>query len=514
MKIVQKQNRWELFLWCLVMGIAILLRLWDLNRFSPWFDEALCIFESDSIMPLLTGKGTANNPPVFFILLHIAGIFSRSILSYRMVSVGFGLATIVLVFSLGRIVWNTRIALIAMLLLAMSPMHIYYSQEVKMYSMNGFLFVLALIMTYLLTETPGWSRSLALGVIMALMLYTHYYLFLAVLTINLLLFLTLQQTHRKYIVIVDATTCLLFLPWLPVYHRYHLPATLGYVTRWIPQPGIKHLFYTLKNFIAGFHSIRVLYWPIVTISVFLIVIAGLKAIRQSSAFRKFLFLAAPFPIAIAFLISQQFPLYLDRYFLFILPLLLLLVAAGFDRLPKISSTILLPVILLPAVWSYPALYASRIPFPWHISGEPERLRIREMISVLKTEMTGDDILFHISRRTLLSFEYEWPEKGLQNYWVVSVYEKYPQPTHWTHSSLLAEPIESHLRLGDRFWVVLSNWPDDPQDPLITETRRWLGDRARLIRQIVDFSPAVLEYYEWTDEFADQGVPDSSPMASL
>jgi hypothetical protein len=165
-------------------------------------------------------------------------------------------------------------------------------------------------------------------------------------------------------------------------------------------------------------------------------------------------------------------------------------------LPRFAEIMMIVCLVAAPASSFSNLYTSKIPYGHQITGEPERLRIREMISFLKSEMNSGDKLFHISRRTLLSFEFEWPELGLQNYWAAESYENYPQPQYWVHSLLKSGLISNHLHSGDRFWAVLCNWSEDANDPLITGTRDWLRQRSVLLRQVNEFAPVILEYYEF------------------
>lgn len=477
-----------------VFLLGLLLRLYDLNRFSPWFDEALCIFKAKNLIPLLNGSGMANNPPLYFIFLHLWSQIATSVGFLRMLSVGFGMATLILVFWLGRIIWDSKTGLLAMLFLAVSPLHIYYSQEIKMYSMNCFLYVLTLILTKKLIENPCLKIAFVLGILFSLMLYTHYYLFLAVFTINLILVFSLK--HKKCLYFANLVALACFAPWVPVYFKHHLPSTIGYVTLWIPKPWIKQLFYTFKNFIIGFHSVRWIYWPAVVLAIILMVAAIRSAISENIKIQGIFALSAPIPILTAFVISQWFPLYLDRYILFAMPMVVLTLFSAISAVPRIPRVMTLCLLFVLVICGLPNLYKSQIPYPWQIPGEQERLLIREMIQFFKREMKPSDTLFHISRRTLLSFEYEWPDRGEQKYWVPEQYENYPQPGFWSHSPLKADLIADHLKSGDRFWAILSNWTDDPEDPLIKHTQQWLGNRALRLRQVRDFSPVILEYYEW------------------
>jgi uncharacterized membrane protein len=86
-------------------------------------------------------------------------VFGYSELAIRLPSVIFAVATLVLVYKivLKILPKNTFVALLAASLLATSQLHIYYSQEARMYSMVTLLSSLAI---YSFLEILGDSKKL------------------------------------------------------------------------------------------------------------------------------------------------------------------------------------------------------------------------------------------------------------------------------------------------------------------------------------------------------------------
>ena len=121
------------------------------------------------------------------------------------------------------------IGLAAAALLAISPLAVQYSQEVRMYALAGLLAAasswagLALLRA-LQDEKAGRWRLLGLtvgyGLLAAALLYTHYYGALVVAAQQLYAGLVLLLTRRWRIVpfcgLASGFAALLFLPWLPV----------------------------------------------------------------------------------------------------------------------------------------------------------------------------------------------------------------------------------------------------------------------------------------------------------
>ena len=78
--------------------------------------------------------------------------------------------------------FRSRLAgLLASLLVAVSPLHLWYSQEVRMYSLLTFLCLLSSYLMLLVLKEEGKWRAMALWAAYALVsiaaLYTHYFAF-------------------------------------------------------------------------------------------------------------------------------------------------------------------------------------------------------------------------------------------------------------------------------------------------------------------------------------------------
>ena len=132
---------------------------------------------------------------------------------------------------LGRCVAGPAVGLAAAALLAISPLAVQYSQEVRMYAQAGLLAVASswagLALLRALLDDDGQaeadaSLAVELGVRAAggALLYTHYYGSLVVAAQQVYAGLVLLLTRRWRIVplwaLGSGLAALLFLPWLPV----------------------------------------------------------------------------------------------------------------------------------------------------------------------------------------------------------------------------------------------------------------------------------------------------------
>ncbi|MGQ9714728.1 MAG: glycosyltransferase family 39 protein, partial [Anaerolineae bacterium] len=164
---------------------ALALRLWRLGAESLWYDETVTLFLAQEDLARLTAHTAGDiHPPLYYYLQHVwlraagTGEFAAAF-----VSLFFGVLLVALVY---RLAWDLTgsgtVALLASLLAAFSPYHLWYSQEVRMYTLGACLGLGAgLILWRWLREARAPSGNLGLrwlaayAVVTALGLYTLYY---------------------------------------------------------------------------------------------------------------------------------------------------------------------------------------------------------------------------------------------------------------------------------------------------------------------------------------------------
>jgi mannosyltransferase len=168
--------------------LAFLLRAYHLDHFSFWIDEALTpLRTSHHWLDIIAGRtfiqeaiSQDTHPPLYYLLVAVTRqLWGSSDYAFRYFSLLWGVLLVPLLFQLGRELFNRRVGLVAALLVAINPLHIWYSQEARMYTLLVWLGALS---TYLLVrglkakgEPKQVWRWLGLYLLAAgLMLYTHY----------------------------------------------------------------------------------------------------------------------------------------------------------------------------------------------------------------------------------------------------------------------------------------------------------------------------------------------------
>ena len=130
-----------------VMLIALVFRLHNLGKYSFWYDEAIVVLDRWGLQNL-HGLDKLFNPD-FLIRNHdyLKFLYSREIIYYwqmffgesefalRFSSVVFSILSIYLLYLLAKEIFNIKVARLASFLLAISPLHIYFAQELRVYAL-------------------------------------------------------------------------------------------------------------------------------------------------------------------------------------------------------------------------------------------------------------------------------------------------------------------------------------------------------------------------------------------
>ncbi|MCC6454803.1 MAG: glycosyltransferase family 39 protein [Caldilineaceae bacterium] len=142
--------------WFAIFLLGIALRLLRLTWQPLWWDEGYSIYFATEPLPTMLSLTARDiHPPLYYALLHLWLTLTGSTgpEAARLFSVLTGIVTLPVMTWLARSLWPMRpsLALIATFLLAVNPIHIFYSQEIRMYG-------LALLLT-LAASTYFWRME-------------------------------------------------------------------------------------------------------------------------------------------------------------------------------------------------------------------------------------------------------------------------------------------------------------------------------------------------------------------
>src|SRR4030081_2598320 len=119
-----------------VAAVAIALRWFRIDAQSLWYDEGISAHQLTRSFPeILRAAALDTHPPLYYWTLKAWGeTFGANEFGLRSLSAMWGVVGVVLTFLIGRRLFGTLAGTLAALLLAASPLAVYYAQEVRMYT--------------------------------------------------------------------------------------------------------------------------------------------------------------------------------------------------------------------------------------------------------------------------------------------------------------------------------------------------------------------------------------------
>ncbi len=341
----------------LLLLLAFALRLYRLGTQSLWYDEGVSVYLAAQPLPEITAHTARDiHPPLYYYLLHGAvELWGTTEFAAAFHSLFWGMLLIALSYRVARYLYNIPIALNSTLLLAISPFNIWYSQEVRMYTLGAFWGLVTLYSLLHLLRGDArrryvWSYICAA----ALGMYTLYYFaFLLIFEALVMLawWLAKQRTlstATRYIAIHLAIVAL-YAPWLPIAYRQ---ATTPPVPPWrgfTPLLNVLSQSWSALAFGQAVES-RVVWGASLLVGI--IYACGLIYTSKQRDYKEARFVPLVLcgytfvPLALIYLLSLLIPLFHPRYLFTYSPPFYILLAAGLAQLylwikPRLARFVLL-----------------------------------------------------------------------------------------------------------------------------------------------------------------------------
>lgn len=467
------------------------LRLYLIADKSLWLDEAFSVWMGRQPLGAMWRYLVQldQHPPLYYTLLHFWMLLGDSETAVRGFSALWGILTLPVMYAIGARVGGRALGRIATLILALSPLHIQYAQDARMYAMLTFTASAALLCAVQLLETDQnqvprtenqseqtGSRFLVLGsrarwwlgliVFTTLTMFGHN----TALTFPLALGLFIAGAFgvpallrrargadaspygrrlRDWSMALGASL-LLWLPWLP--------SLLVQVRRvdeefWIPAPTFRSVVTTWRDFISAFSPGGVVMAAILLAGGGLALL-GAWRLRHRPALLGLLILLIAVPFAGELLVSLRRPIYYTRTLIWASIPFYLLVAAGVLQL-RFRALVAAATLAL-------ALLSGASLLNYYRNFEQEGWR--EAAGWLAPQVRDGDIILFNAGWTQIPFDYYYRRVGPPA-------EQRGLPADLFDRGIL-EPKMTTADIGRldqliagraRVWLVYShNWYTDPQ----------------------------------------------------
>lgn len=438
------KNRPALLPLLIILLAGFFLRLSSLTREGLWLDEGITAYLSSlPVSEIIKNRASDVHPPLYFVFLRgWVLLFGSSEAALRFPSLLAGVAAIALLFLLARKLFSPAAGLFASLLLAFSPLHLYFSEEARSYAMALALGLAAFYFALKTLESSKIRHALLYGGFQALALYFHFSGFFFAVSANLyFLFLWRFRFSAPFFkpwLYAQGFSVLLFLPWLSVLLSQVQKVKSGF---WIPFPGLQSLIDSAFEF---FGSVSLFIWlgVMVLFLFFFRQKSKAPALKNSKIFL-WLWILCPwiFSLALSYFLS---PVFNTRMVLASSLGLYALLGWVFSRL-RFQKTLLALTLLFTLL--------GVLDFQTRIHKE----QWREAALFLKNETRpGDLILTHANYGKIYILDYYFKEKDR---------ESYPFPLLRQEEDYLDRHEEDLKRLTagkERVWLVYSH--DQYHDP--------------------------------------------------
>lgn len=361
-----------------ILLLAFGLRIYRLGGQSLWWDEIMTVARSTMTVPELLENlfESRTHLPIYFFLIQAWGHIGRSEFIIRYFSVVCAVLTIPVIYRTGRLIAGYKVGLLAAFLLAVSPFHIWYAQEARMYTFLALTTLTANWFLLRLFKRDDWRDWVGYSLAMLLTLGSHY-LGVLILIAHYVFFSfhyrQNKQRFRRWFISASVAGAAFTAWFLAVYFTYTFSqAAIG----WIKPAHWYEPVLTLLTFSLGrtFDLERPFFY-LAFFATLLPILATLYLLRRTQATLSYDRLAARLlwawlavPLILITLISldwsipDQRYIYMDRYIISLLPAFILLAAWGIAILARQQwakhwlPPVFMGLILLPTAVSLANLY--------------------------------------------------------------------------------------------------------------------------------------------------------------
>ena len=377
----------------LILSLGAFLRIHQMDKESIWTDEAVSLIEAEKDFPSLMPYLAKNEgfPFGYSLIMHSwIDLFGNSEFSIRFLSAIFGIASILLMYLVGKEIFDKKAGLISALLMSTAMLQIVYSQEARPFAIFGFL---ALLATYLFIKFLKNERNnlfLFSYIITIIISFYINYMALFLLIFHGAIFLfgyknKIKKWLLSLLIIIPAILPMLGFFVGQVFYKYPFWVQI------LPKYGIPKFLASLGNFLFLF--------PLFLLGILVLIIFILFQKKRIS-FRKEdfkLFNKKRFILLLLFL-GSIYLIVLDRIMIsftfvrisyFMVPIIYLVIAEGITLFEnkKVQAGIII-IILLFNAYTLSIYYRETTKNPWKIIVDDITQDSESLIIFEKVGLTG------------------------------------------------------------------------------------------------------------------------------
>ncbi|HVI07632.1 MAG TPA: glycosyltransferase family 39 protein [Candidatus Binatia bacterium] len=442
----------------LLIGGGAALRFLFLARKPFWFDECfsaeIARMSWHDFIHLLWWREA--NMSLYYLLLRGWLHFGSSPAFIRGLSVLFSVAAIPAIFWLGRELYNARVGVLAAALLSCNAYHIRYAQEARSYALFVLLAILSSGFFVRLLRDPSRGNRSRHVITSTLAVYAHFYALLLIAAQWLAARAWPRESpssrhiRRAWMAIgISASPILVFVA-----------KTGAGPIRWISRPSVHDVLRFWEQ-LAGNDGI-ILLAALAAACAWALVPPRQSSPQEAPELRgwtsRFLLIWLLFPVVVL-LLSLARPIFLGRYFIFCLPPLVLLAAAGLARLRPLWQAFALAAIMLLSLRGTFSYYGRDFDLERDASQASTNY-------ILDLAQPGDAILFHIAEARV-PYEFFAAQRTAKYLSPQIIFPRHGDRLDYRDmtGNPTADFVRDSAATYSRLWIVLmSNGPPGHRDP--------------------------------------------------
>ena len=404
--------------------------------------------ESDEVYQLLVSKAAIwpmlkatldVHAPVWSLILHYLTSISQNYIFIRSASAILGMMAIILVGSMARTLFDYKTGILAAIVFALSPTQIYYSANLRMYSLSILISLLILLFFVKFLKSPSFLIKLLLISLFTLGNYTYYLFPLIPASLFIYLFINRKKTVQQFKSFTLLFALSLFAT-LPLFLAFLKVESLPKVV--LPELSLQKIFLIPISYTFPQNLALVLGSRILEINLVKLTLAGFSLVNIIVLLSLFLkklkgndklltvMLVAPIIMVIAFSVLILPVLGLRSILIFSIPFYLLI-----GRMLAKNERLIFIYLLLGLI----TIFSTLIFFI--------RRPMDPLDFFLSNNIKGEQTILHTEITTFLYFSYKFPKFKHQAA-IDSLYT--PQITK---SILKFNPIDPVTLNNKSFWLI-------------------------------------------------------------
>jgi uncharacterized membrane protein len=318
---------WLYFL--IIVLVNILFKVIQLDFSSFWYDEIVSVESAWlNFGHIKHVSEWDNNPPFYYYCLSVwIKLFNDSEFCVRLLSVIFSSLSAGVIFLIANKFFNKTTAIVVSFLYLSNNFLYFYSHEARAYALIGLLVLVSSYFFLNFKEKNTWKHICILGLVNFLIAYTHYITGLVVVfEVLLMLFYFDKKQKIKFSYSILLSILLIFLRFTKKQFLLIFAFNSPESTFWLKKSEFSYLQEVLSEFFFDYYLI---------IPLQLVIASGLllsyKYKNKESNFATiYSIIVGLGSIVIVYVVGIKVSIFLDRYLIFAVPFIYILVAYAFS----------------------------------------------------------------------------------------------------------------------------------------------------------------------------------------